>query len=256
MSPQPIALTILFAGLAQGATNFEADLARIKSRESSIDAALQNFSRQSGVPLSSQWTTPAPDADKKSTSLIRTYGDLSQLRIITGKALAGRLRNRLVVGPEGSPVILEVGADQGSQAGLKLLGKARQSATQGRVLIEFDRLAFRSGKTLPIKASALDEQGAFGLEARVFSSKALMVAGAIAGSFISGFAAAQQTQTTTALGFQQSQPSMRNGILQGVAQTTADQSKRLIDEATAEKPVLVVEAGESVVAFFDEEVRY
>jgi NADH:ubiquinone oxidoreductase subunit D len=105
-------------------------------------------------------------------------------------------------------------------------------------------------------ASHLVGMGAYGLEAKVFSSKALMLAGAIAGSFISGFAAAQQTQTTTAIGFQQTQPSMRNGILQGVAQTTADQSKRMIDEATAEKPVLVVEAGESVVAFFDEEVRY
>jgi hypothetical protein len=255
MSLHPLAL-LLLATTSNAVPSFEVDLARIKTRESSIDAALQNLSRQSGVPLSSQWSTPTADSTQKPTSLIRTYGDLTELRMATGKALAGHLRNRLIVGPEGSPAILEINSDQGSQSGLKLLGKARQSSTQGRVLIEFDRMTFRGGKTLPIRASALDIMGAYGLEAKVFSSKALMLAGAIAGSFISGFAAAQQTQTTTAIGFQQTQPSMRNGILQGVAQTTADQSKRMIDEATAEKPVLVVEAGESVVAFFDEEVRY
>lgn len=256
MSPYPFIFTALLTASAYAASNFEADLARIKARESSIDAALQGLSRQSGVPLSSQWAVPTADPDKRPTTIIRTHGDLSRLRITTGKALAGHLRNRLIVGPEGSPAILEINADQGSQSGLKLLGKARQSSTQGRVLIEFDRMTFRGGKTMPIKASALDAMGAYGLEAKVFSSKALMLAGAIAGSFISGFAAAQQTQTTTAIGFQQTQPSMRNGILQGVAQTTANQSKRMIDEATAEKPVLVVEAGESVIAFFDEEVRY
>ena len=256
MSPFPFVLTALLTASAYPAPSFEADLARIKARESSIDAALQSLSRQSGVPLTSQWSAPITDPTQKPQSLIRTYGDLTRLRMATGKALVGHLRNRLIVGPEGSPAILEINADQGAQSGLKLLGKARQSSTQGRVLIEFDRLIFRSGKTIPIKASVLDATGAYGLEAKVFSSKALMLAGAIAGSFISGFAAAQQNQTTTAIGFQQTQPSMRNGILQGVAQTTADQSKRMIDEATAEKPVLVVEAGESVVAFFDEEVRY
>ena len=256
MNTRPLALIAAITATAHAGPNFEADLVRLKARESTIDAALQSLGHQAGVPLSSQWGQPSADPDKKSSSLVQVYGDLSQLRIATGRALAGRLRNRLVVGSEGSPVIFEIAGNQGPQSGVKLLGKARQSSTQGRVLIELDRLAFKTGRTVPIKASVLDEKGAFGLEAKVFSSKALMLAGAVAGSFISGFAAAQQNQTTTSFGFQQTQPSMRNGILQGVAQSTADQSKRLIDEATAEKPVLVVEAGEQAIAFFDEEVRY
>ena len=54
----------------------------------------------------------------------------------------------------------------------------------------------------------------------------------------------------------QTQPGNRNGVLQGVAQTAADQSKRLIDDATKEKPILVVEPETKISLYLDEEVRF
>ncbi len=83
-----------------------------------------------------------------------------------------------------------------------------------------------------------------------------MIAGSIAGSFISGYAASQQTQQTTAFGFSQPQTGARNGVLQGVAQTAADQSKRLIEDATKEKPILVVEPDTKVSLYLDEEIKF
>jgi len=90
----------------------------------------------------------------------------------------------------------------------------------------------------------------------VLSQKALSVAGAIASSFVSGLAASQQSVTSNAFGFESTQRSPRNTILGGLAQTAADQSKRLIDEATSEKPVLIVEPNTSVTIMFQEEVRF
>ena len=62
-------------------------------------------------------------------------------------------------------------------------------------------IVFRSGKVAAIKGTVLDEAGAYGLKAQVLTSKALMVAGSIAGSFISGYAASQQTTSQNAFGF-------------------------------------------------------
>lgn len=193
---------------------------------------------------------PAPPA------LFRVHGDLSQLRSPAGTMLLGKTITRLVVGPEGSPAVIELGDGQGSFSGLRVLGQAKQATTEGRLLIDFDRVVFRSGKTLAVKAVALDQDGAFGLKAQVFSSKALMIAGAMVSSFISGAAASQQTQVTTPFGFSQPQTGGRNAILQGTAQTAADQSKRLIEDSTKEKPVLVLDGATDLKMYLEEELRF
>jgi hypothetical protein len=140
-------------------------------------------------------------------------------------------------------------------SGLKLKGTARQGANPERVQLDLGRLILNGGKTLHVAAQALDKDGASGLKADVLSAKAWAEAGALAGSFVSGIASAYQTQTTNGLGFTTVQPTGRNALLQGVAQTAADGSKRLLEEATREKPVLIVEPDTEVTVFFDEEVR-
>jgi hypothetical protein len=80
--------------------------------------------------------------------------------------------------------------------------------------------------------------------------------GAMASSFISGVAASQQTVAPTAFGFQEAPPTGRNAIFQGVAQTAADQSKRIIEESTQEKPILLCTEGTPVTVYLDQEVRF
>jgi hypothetical protein len=169
--------------------------------------------------------------------------------------LFGVLVNRLVVGPDGSPAVVELDGGQGWVSGLRIRGVAKQSGTEARVAIEENHLLLPS-RSIAVQADALDLEGAFGLQAEVVSRKVWAVAGAVASSFISGLATGQQTEVSPVPGFSQVQPTGRNAMLQGVAQSAADQSKRLIEEATADKPILIVEAGTPVTLLIHEEVRW
>lgn len=189
--------------------------------------------------------------------ILQVHSDLSLGRIAQGKFLFGRLVHRLVVGSEAAPAIVEIDPGQGGLSSLRVMGSARPGGTPGRVQIDFQRLLFRSGKSVATLAMALDKEGALGVPAQVLSGKAITIAGAMASSFIAGLAASKQAQIVSPFGSYQTPPATgRNAILQGVAQTAADQSKRLIEEATAEKPILILESGTPVTVFVQEEVRF
>ena len=235
-------------------SDYQSSLRRLGESQSQLDQSL----RQLGVHQSG-WGEPVTrdQADgRKKTPLFQVHSDLKEPRLPLGRFIFARVVNRLVVAGEGSPSVVEVLSDQGSLSGMRLVGIARQSSNPSRVSIEFKNLVFRGGRAIPIQATALDESGAYGLSAQVVSQKALSVMGAMASSFVSGLAASQQSQAVNAFGFQQTQTTGRNAVLQGLAQTAADQSKRLIDEATAEKPILIVEPETPVTVLVQEEVRW
>jgi hypothetical protein len=194
--------------------------------------------------------------DSKHKPLFQIHSDFTSVRIPAGKLLYGRTLNRLVVGPEGAPVLIILDLEQGMLSDLRIMGLARQAGTEGRVSLELTRLLLRNGKVVAIQSAGLDTSGAYGVESQVFSGKAVALAGAMASSFISGFASSQQTQGVNSLGFSTTQPSGRNALLQGVAQTAADQGKRLIEDATSEKPILVVDGQTPVSILVQEEVRF
>lgn len=196
------------------------------------------------------------ESKKNNAPLFKLHNDLTSNRIKTGNVYRGISQNRIIVGGEGSPSIIQFNQNQGNLSGLKCLGLAKASSTDGRIHFDVTRLITHSGKVVPIKAVVLDQAGSIDVEAQVFSSKALAVAGSLASSFIAGVAANKQTGNTNAFGFYQNQPSGKNAILGGIAQTAADQSKRLIEESTTEKPILVLDEGTPVNIYFDEEVKF
>ncbi len=236
-----------------GQGDYERGLSRLQSNQVKIDQALRNM----GVGSERSSESPGTSADPERVShLFQIHSSLSQSRLSTGQLLFGKTVNRLIVGADGSPVLVELDEAQGSLSGLRVMGVARQAGTPGRLSIELQRLLNRGGRAVAIQATGLDTDGGFGLAAQVLSGKALATVGAIASGFLSGVASSQQTQNTNAFGFSQVQPTGRNAVLQGLAQSTADQSKRLIDEATAEKPVLVIEALTPVTVLIQEEVHW
>lgn len=260
MSKALMATVVLFwhaQALAQGMSSEELQqtLGSIRRSQKQSQALLNQFGFQgysATDPAGGNATNPAA----AGASLFRVHGELKSMRAALGTVLFGTLVNRLVISGEGSPAIVLLDAGQREFSQLKAIGIAKPASNPERISIEIQSLVFRSGKTLSIAGQALDEEGAYGIEAQVVSQKALAVAGAMAGGFISGLASAQQTQNQTAFGFSQVQPTGRNAILQGVAQTAADQSKRLIEESTREKPILIVEPGARVNVFLKEEVRF
>ena len=240
------------AAWAQEAS-YNARLERLHNGQAAVEDALKHYSGALG--LGEPHNAPQPAATEGRPSLFQIHGSLSTARLGPGRLLYGTLMTRLVVGPDGSPALIRLSGDQGMGSEVRVLGIARQAGTEGRVSIEISRVLFPA-KTVEIHAQVLDAEGAFGLPAQVWSHKAWAVAGSMASSFISGLAAGQQTQSNSPLGFSQVEPTGRNSVLQGVAQTAADQSKRLIEEATADKPVLTIEAGAVVVVMIQEEVRW
>ncbi len=259
--PRAIAFTYIAFGLsyiggfnAYADASLQASLNRLKLRQAGVNQAMGNL----GVPLPGL-APPRSSATadrEEQVPLFRVHGGMDNLKLPQGRFLFGRVVNRLVVGAEGSPTVVEILPGQGGLSGMRLLGLAHQGAGQSRMNLDFKQLLFRGGKSIPVQATALDESGAYGLPAQVVSQKALSVMGALASSFVSGLAASQQSQLVNAFGFQQSQATGKNALLQGVAQTAADQSKRLIDEATTEKPILIVEPETAVTILIQEEVRW
>lgn len=226
----------------------------LKKSQAEMDRKMASYPGMSGFHQGE--SSGVFPTEKKVKPLFQVHNSASRLMGANGNLFFGTTVNRLVVSGEASPVLIQLKEGQGAFSGLRLIANSTQSSTPGRLNIEVQRVQFRSGKTLPIQAMILDRDGARGVEAQVISQKALAIAGALATSFISGIAAADQTVSSNAFGFETTQRSPRNSLLNGLAQTAADQSKNFINDATTEKPVLILEVGTAVTVFLQEEVRF
>jgi len=249
-----LVLGILNLRLDTQADDFQSKVETLKKSQASLDQLMMPFRASTGVAGSN--SSDHEQNDDRKSPILQFHNPTTQLQAQTGKLLFGKLVNRLVVGGERNPAIIEIKSGQGLFSGIRAIGYATQSSTPGRLSIEVQKVVFKSGLAKPINGVALDQDGALGVEAQVISQKALSVAGAIASSFVSGLAASQQSVTSNAFGFESTQRSPRNAILGGLAQTAADQSKRLIDEATSEKPVLILEPNTEITIMIQDEVRF
>lgn len=244
-------LSVAFGSAFAAGVPFGAATQEIAAQQRALDQALQGF----GVPTSGG-TPHRAESNRQDQKLFRVHAEIKSLQLPAGKFLFGKLVHKLVVPSDGAPVLVELSSRQGSMSGLRLMGTARHSSSGDRIAMEFARILFRGGATGTISAVGLDESGALGVPAYVMSQKALSVMGALASSFVSGVASSQQSLVPNAFGFQATQPTGRNAILQGIAQSAADQSKTLIEEATATKPVLILEPNTDVSVLVQEEVRF
>ena len=252
-----ILIALLYAQPTPAATpqaDFQARTERLRQSQAYTDQIFNQMKAKAG--FHDDMGAEPRKAEEGVQPLFKIHAEMTTRILPAGKLLFGELVNRLVVGSDGSPSLIELDDVQGSLSRLRIMGIARQAGTAGRVSIEVTKLLLRNGASVPLKASTLDASGGFGLEAQVFSSKALAIGGALASSFISGLAAGSQSQVAGPFGMVQPETTGRNALLQGVAQTAADQSKRFIEESTSEKPILVVEPGTPVSVLVDEEVRF
>ena len=245
-------LLIVFLNDAKS-DDFESRVQNLKRSQASLDQMIGPYKTISGFKEPS--ARHGGDEERKA-SIIQIHNSPSRMQAEVGKLLFGRTFNRLIVGTDKSPVIIELKSNQQSFSQLRAIGTAQQGSTPGRINIEIQKIVFKGGGSKAVSGIALDKDGASGVEAQVVSQKALSIAGSMASSLISGIAASQQSTTSNAFGFQSTQTTPRNALLGGLAQTAADQSKRLIEEATSEKPVLIVEANTEVSIMLQEEVRF
>src|SRR5271170_256318 len=95
-----------------------------------------------GFPIKGRGAKGDSGEPKKRRRLYQVHADGSALRSEAGRVLRGLTANRLIVGPEGSPVIVTIADGQGLFSGLRVLGQAKQGSSEGRLFIDFDRLIF------------------------------------------------------------------------------------------------------------------
>lgn len=245
-------LSLLIIGCRAVADDFSASVRTLQEQQGELAKMIMPYKSLPGLKGGSALGS----TDEKPKSILTLHNSATRLQAPIGKLLFGKTVNRLVVGTESSPVLVELKDQQGGFSGLRIMGTATQSSTPGRLNIQAQRVVFRSGSSQLVQGMILDQEGAQGIGAQVLSQKALTIAGALGSSFISGLAAAEQSTSTNAFGFETTQRSARNSLLGGLAQTAADQSKRFIEEATSEKPVLILDAGTQVTVLLQEEVRF
>jgi hypothetical protein len=232
--------------------NYSESAKNINQGISRTDAAMELL----GLRPRSHLRSPAASPDESSSAPILQIVDATNRLVApAGKILWGKSLGRIILSSDAHPLKLVLDPEQGLFSGLIVLGIAKASSTSGRVQMDLDRLVLRTGRTESIQGLGLDEQGALGVEAHVLSGKLSATGGALATGFISGLAAGSQSQVTGAFGYSQTEITPRNAILQGLSQAASDQSKRLIEDATRERPILILEPGAHVGIYLQQEVR-
>jgi hypothetical protein len=139
-------------------------------------------------------------------------------------------------------------------AGTKALGYAEPSEGGDRIGIQFDQIVLPSGHQITAKGTAQMPDGSPGIVGEYHSGKWGHVAGALGSSFLSGAAAAFETNQANAFGIQQPEGSTKNAILNGVARAALDQGKRFSDDAQNSKGYVTAPSGMSFQIYFDQEV--
>jgi hypothetical protein len=234
-------------------SEYDRQAQRLKADILATEREMERLGLSSQRPASVSERGNKPDVRK--FPLIQFVETKKSLIAPPGKILWGVILERIVLSSEPHPIRVRLLQDQGVFSRLTVLGVARPSSTQGRIHFDLDRMVLSTGSVETIAAVGVDEQGSLGVVSHVLSSKALATAGALGTGLLSGVAAGSQSMNQGSLGFTQPEASPRNALLQGLAQAASDQSKRLIDDATKEKPTMILEPGAQVGVLLQSEVR-
>lgn len=142
--------------------------------------------------------------------------------------------------------------------GDKLLGKAAAGKTRDRLVVNFQHIILKSGKSIPLNAIALDEDGTIGVKGYIVGNTLLQILGpalADAGAnFLSSLSGLPSTQTTVnASGTTTYTSGTKGGLTealsqggQTIAQGIAQALKNDIEE---NKPYVLVPAGTRAKAY-------
>ncbi|MFH1066315.1 MAG: TrbI/VirB10 family protein [bacterium] len=140
--------------------------------------------------------------------------------------------------------------------GDKLLGMAAAGKTRDRLIVNFNRVILKSGKSIPLNAIALDEDGTAGVKGYIVGNTLLQILGpalAEAGSaFLSSMSDSQTTTTTGPYGVVTTQTTKNNLTSaagqagQKIATRIAEALKQDIEE---NKPYVLVPAGTRARAY-------
>lgn len=179
-----------------------------------------------------------------------------------GSTFEGRLVNTILSSDSVQPVIAEIGEDifwKNSvfiPAGTRAIGGASFDDTARRLQIRFQTFVFPGGDQHAVSALALLPDGSSGLPGDYHSGETMKQTGRFAGTFIGGLAEGMKDkQPGGGMGMPLEPGSLKNGLLNGLAMSALDQSKRFSDDLQKVKPYLEIPAGSTFLLYLEKEFQ-
>jgi hypothetical protein len=200
-----------------------------------------------------------PSRNRNANQVIRRNAQNSDSigRIPMGSAIGARLLNAVVSGNAASPVIATISPGDGMSEippGSKAIGAAKFDENARRMQIAFHTIVYPDGEQHGVQAVAMMPDGSAGLDGDYSSGEGARSVGRFMSTFVGGLAEGLKSREQGGIFSGPYEPgSIRNGVLNGVAQTAGDQAKQYTDSMGNTAASMSLPAGMEFVFYFEQE---
>ena len=165
--------------------------------------------------------------------------------------------NAVVSVNSSTPVIAAIASDDVSReipAGSKAIGSAKFDEAAKRINVTFHTIVYPDGEQHGVQGVAMMPDGSAGLAGDYSSGEGKRQFGRFMGYFVGGLADGMKARTQGGVFSGPIEPgSVRNGILNGVAQSAEDQAKQSSDSMGNTTASMSLPAGTEFVFYFERE---
>jgi len=179
-------------------------------------------------------------------------------KLPTGTTIPARLMNTVLSSDHGSPVIAVIGQDVYFQNALilpaetKAIGQASLDETTKRLQVRFHTFVFPDGEQASVSGLALQPDGSSGIPGDYHSGQLRNQFGRFTGNFVGGMASGLKDRQAGGFGSPLEPGSLKNGLLNGLAESTTDQAKVFADDMKNVHPFLEVPAGAQFLIYLEQ----
>lgn len=200
-------------------------------------------------------------ARERSATQIIKRGDASGDLLPMGTQIRVRLTGQVESMDASSPVtaiLLEDALSPGQTVviprGTKVIGTGQLDANRERLQVHFHTLVFPDGEQFGLAAIAAMPDGSSGLAGDFSSGLFRRHASQFIGSFVGGLAEGMKDRTSVgAMGIPLEPGSLKNGALNGVAQSSLDYAKSSSDQMGQSTASIKVPSGKEFIMYFERE---
>jgi len=186
-------------------------------------------------------------------------GSVSVDGLPMGSTFAVKLVNTVLSSDNEAPVIAEVTDDVMPKdslvipRGTRAIGQASFDETAQRLKVRFHTLVYPEGDQHSLSALGLLPDGSSGLLGDYHSGAFKKQAGRFIGDFVSGLASGMIQQNEAPLGMPYNPGSLKNGLLNGVANSASDQARQYSDDMATTHGYLEVPSGSVFLIYLEKE---
>lgn len=184
-------------------------------------------------------------------------------RLPMGFGIPVTLVNDVLSSDSATPVVAEVTQDVFSPGqnssevsipmGTRAIGNANYDSSNSRIQVRFHTFVFPEGEQHGLQGVGLMSNGSAGLVGEYHSGELARRTGGFIGNFVGGMAEGMKEKQSGGMGGAFEPGSVRNGVLNGLAQSASETTKSYSDSLSQTKPTMTLQAGQSFVIFLEHE---